>query len=191
MLGLGGNLALAVYRHLGRLDQDGGVLRAEDLRTKPYRRFDLQLPERPIGGIGAAQALHQCAWPRFEVLLELAMSEQRHLADRKLARVIAAGAQQLDQRFGFRDIARIEPRTDALAGSARPEQTAHTAGRRFDFRLQRTRNFAADGGKLPAPRRIVAEVELTADPAHCVMDVFEQGDDRDVLAALEINLRSE
>jgi hypothetical protein len=64
-----------------------------------------------------AQALDQSADSGIEILLDLAMGTQRNLADRKLARVVAAGAEQFDQGLGLRHFGLVE-RAGRLAAGA-------------------------------------------------------------------------
>jgi hypothetical protein len=87
---------------------------------------------------------------------------------------MTAGAEQSDQRFSLRDLARIEAGGGGgLAGRARPQQAAHAAGSGFDLGPERAGDLAADGSELAAPGRIDREIELAAHSPYGVVDAFE------------------
>lgn len=102
---LGGCLARAVGRDIGRLAEHRGVFATKD----PWRRSAPPPLDCGNGPSAAhAQALDQSAGSGIEILPDLAMGTQRNLADRKLARLVAAGAEQFDQRLGLRHFGLLE-----------------------------------------------------------------------------------
>ena len=108
--GLGAGLALAVGGDLSRFAEQRGVVRPKHLAGESHRSVDLRQPEWPVGHTRAAQSVDQRLRAGLKILLQVVEGSQRHLADRKLAGVIPTGADQLDQRFGFADIGRVEGR---------------------------------------------------------------------------------
>ena len=176
-------------RDLGGLGEQRGVVPAEHLGAEAHRRIDLRLPEWPICRPGATQSFEQRLGAGVEMLLQLAMSARRHLADGKLARIVATGADQLDQRLGVGDVARVERAAGRdLAGRPRPQQAPHAARCRLDLGLQQARNLGANGGEPAAPGRVDRKIELGAQTAGAVVEAFEQRRHRNPAAAPEVGL---
>jgi len=92
-------------RDFGGLGEQGCIFLPEDLGAEADGRIDLRLPERQIPRAGGAQAVEQRLRAGVEVLLDLVIAARRHLADGELAGIVAAGADELDQRLGIVDVA--------------------------------------------------------------------------------------
>jgi hypothetical protein len=85
---------------------------------------------------------------------------------------MTAGAEQSDQRFSLRDLARIEAGGGGgLAGRARPQQAAHAAGSGFDLGPERAGDLAEMAASWRG--RIDREIELAAHSPYGVVDAFE------------------
>src|SRR5215204_7292629 len=116
-----------------------------------------------MGVASPAQGIEQRRGASLQIILQLGMDAQRDLVDRELARVVAADADELDQRLGLLYFGRVEHRVGAdLVRLARAQQTPHTARNGLDLRLDEARNLAADGRELSCPWRIAGEIHFGA-----------------------------
>ena len=88
--------------------------------------IDLRLAERQSPGPGTPQSVEQGLRAGIEILLDLVVAARRHLADGELARVVAAGTDELDQRLGIGDVAAVERRSAAMSLAARGRSRRRT-----------------------------------------------------------------
>ena len=161
----------------------------ERLGAEAHRGIDLRLAETAVGRPCMAQAVEQRRDRAVEILLQLGKGLLRHLADVKLAGELAAACDELDQRFGLRDLAGIERGIRGDFGRRpRAQQSAQPLRHRFDFRREQIGHLPPLRRHGSAPGAVDRQGNLAAQPAHGVVDGLERGAHRHAAAKIAAQL---